>query len=94
MGFDGTGVRHDAPCILLKTISDSIVHDSVSSASAIIKKFDGPGVGQAYICKRLQKKNVHENVSTVLAIIIDSDGLGVGNAYLCKRFRIASCMTM
>ena len=81
-------------CVLLQTISNSIVHDNVSSASAITKEFDGPGVGHAYICKKLQAKNDHDNVSTVLAIIIDFGGLGVGNAYLCKRFQIASCMTM
>ena len=44
MGFDGTGVRDDAPCVLLKTISDSIVHDNVSTISGIIIDFDGPGV--------------------------------------------------
>jgi hypothetical protein len=35
----------------MQAISRGIVHDNVSTVSAIILDFDGPGVGHAYFCK-------------------------------------------
>ena len=38
----------------MQAISRGIVHDNVSTVSAIIIDFDGPGVGHAYFCKLFQ----------------------------------------
>ena len=42
----------NGPFHLLQTISNSIVHDKVSTFLSIISDVKGPGVARAYFCKR------------------------------------------
>ena len=68
----------NGPFNLLQTISNSIVHDKVSTFLTIITDVKGPGVAHAYFCKRFHASDfkgyrvswqttsnslVHDNVS-------------------------------
>ena len=67
------------PCVLLQPISNSIVHDNLSTVSTTIIDFDGSGSGSCVLLLKVSNSIVHDSLSTISAIIINCDGPGVGS---------------